>query len=252
MRGKTICVISAVLFLAASTQAGVIFSDDFESGTLSGVNPWATIGTSSALTISTAQNTVPAGGQYSALLDSSLDGMQHPVAEFSATGPGTFSYWLYDDAATRAWGEVRAYDGVPFVGGLQQLFAAGKYTSVTMAGDIYNDKKYQGRITGGTTTGWFNLTNGPDRSTGWHQFDVERLDGGTTINWYVDGILARTITGATTAAWDSALITSVRSGSTAGNAYFDGILVTDGLVPEPGTFSLLALGALGLLARRRA
>jgi hypothetical protein len=255
MRGKTLCVLAMVLLLAGGTRAGVIFSDDFESGELA---DWATVPAvftaGTALDISTAQNKEPVGGQYSALLNIGSDGMYRSVPQIGSTAhAATFSYYLYDGSATRAWGEVRTYSTGTFSGSLQQLFAAGKYTLTSYPGDPYNATKYQGRLTAGSPTGWFNLTDGPDRSPGWHRFDVERQADGSTIKWYVDGIVARTITGAAQADWNTVVITSVRGSSTvAGDAYFDGVIITDSLVPEPGTFSVLALGALGLLARRRA
>lgn len=249
MRRTIVCVVLAVGFLAVSGRAGVIFSDDFESGTLGN---WTSVGT--ALDISTAQNKVPDGGSYSAYLNSSGDGMYHNIGELS--GPSTASFWIYDGTATRAWGETRGYSGAGFGDGtLQHLLAIGKYSSTTLGGDPYDGTKYQARASFSTSSIlWFNLNapGAPSRSTGWHLFTIERLADNSTVNFYVDGILGRSMTGVTTDSWDSVLMTSVRSGTTAGDSWYDGIVVTDGLVPEPATFGFLTIGALGLLARRRA
>jgi len=243
MRGRNLCVVAVVLCLVGSLQAGVVFNDGFELGSMGN---WTTISGATPLDISNAQNRIPIAGTYSAYMNISTDGMYHNISELS--GASTATFWLYDGAQTRAYGEVRAYpgEGYGLGGNIVQLFAVGKYTNMDSA-------KYQARVLAGTgTIGWFNLSDGPSRSSGWHQFIIERLSDDTTINLYVDGMMAKTITGTTAASWDSVVITSARAGTTAGDAYFDGIEITDGLIPEPGTLSVLALGALGLLARRRA
>lgn len=38
---------------------------------------------------------------------------------------------------------------------------------------------------------------------GWHKFTIERMGDGSTINFFVDDILSRTITGATIQSWDT-------------------------------------------------
>src|SRR6185503_13871368 len=106
----------------------------------------------------------------------------------------------------------------------EQLFAIGKYNTVTLAGEVFNGSKYQGRVTFGTTPGWFNLNaaGSLNRSTGWHRFDIERLADMTTINFYVDGILGRTMTGATPETWDC-IVLGPGLGTTVGDAWIDGM-----------------------------
>lgn len=219
-------VTSATAALAVRTV--VAFFETFESGNL---NNWATAITEATpaatpLDISTAQNHT-AGGSYSARVDISTDRMYRNIGA-KITGRGRFSFWLYDGSQTRAFAEVRSYTGNAFnYGSLQQLLAAGKYNTVTLPGETYDGTKYQGRIASGPNAGWFNLNapGAPSRSTGWHKFEIERLADSSTVNWYVDGVLARSFTGLTSPGWDSVVIGSVGAGSTAGEAWFDDLLV---------------------------
>ncbi len=222
--------------------------------------------TPNPLTIASGVNVDPVGGNYSALLDISTDRMHHNIvadnggAELSGYALFT-SYW-YDEAgtATRFYNEVRGYsggEGIPnggttASGSLAQLLAIGKYNTVTLAGDVFNGTKYQARVAFGSNAGWFNLdaAGSPDRSVGWHKFAIERLADGTTLNFYVDDVLSRTIGGATAESWDT-LILGGGLGSTVGNAWTDGISL---VVPEPSTLALGLLGGLGIagwVSRRR-
>lgn len=247
---KIFIVFTALVGTALSLQADApvtlpIFSDDFESGTLAQWTPTATI--PSPLVPSTAQNIVPPSpdGQWSAYMDTSLDRMHHNIiADNGGTklsGHSVFTSWLYDTSepptASRIYNEVRGYSdgtglpngGTNASGTLAQLLAIGKYNSVTLPGEFFNISKYQGRVTfpaGSMGLGWFNLDGpgSPNRSPGWHRFDIERLADGTTINFYVDEILSRTITGATPESWDTVIL-GPGLGSTVGDAWIDGVAV---------------------------
>lgn len=253
-----------------SARAAVIFSDDFESGTLAN---WTTSATS-PLVISTAQNASPAGPGSSALMDTSLDRMHHNLlADNSGVdilGHTTFTSWIFDapspNPATRIYNEVRGYSstGMPngglasaAAGTLTQLIAVGKTNSTTL--ETYNGTKYQARIAFGSvtngTTGWFNLdgAGSPNRTPGWHRFDVERLADGVSYNFYVDGILSKSLTGAAVSDWDSVVL-GPGLGSTVGDAYIDAISVSTGapvFVPEPSAAALGLLGLAGITGRRR-
>lgn len=261
-------VLSALLAAGAiagapSASAAVIFSDDFESGNM---NNWTTTGTN-PLEISTVQNVVPDGPGSSALMNTSIDRMHRNLIDDNGgselSGPSTFTSFIYDPGntspATRVFSEVRGYTGTGLPNGgtvadgaLAQLLAIGKYNTVTRAGEVYNANKYQARVTFPSTVGWFNLDGegSPDRSAGWHRFDVERLDDGTTINFYVDGVLSETIEGAASSTWDT-LVLGPGLGSAVGDAWIDGISITDTVVPEPSALALVAVGGLALLRRRR-
>jgi len=255
---RLISCVAVVGLLGSSLYADtIVFSDDFEAGNL---NAWTVLASpATPLEISTAQNRIPVGGSSSAFINSSWDRMYHNLGS-EVSGNLLFTSWIYDSTATRAWTEIRAYTGAGYgVGTLQQVFAIGKYNTVTMAGEAYTATKYQGRLTSGAATGWFNLnaTGSPNRSAGWHRFDLEILPSGTDINFYVDGILSRSITGANPFSYDSISMGGVGSGTTsvAGDAWFDGISLA--IVPEPGSIALVASGLLALVglafcrARRR-
>jgi len=244
---RVICCVAFVGLLASNLSAEpVIFSDDFESGNLS---LW-TQGTS-ALTISTPQNAVPVSGLYSARIDSSADRMYHNFGS-ELSGNILFTSWIYEtSAATRVFTEIRAYSGAGYANGtLQQVLAIGKYSSaMTMPGEVYDGTKYQGRVVyPSATMGWFNLNapGAPSRSSDvWHRFDIEVMPSGTDINFYVDGILSRAITGAAAGISYDSVVVGLGAGSTVGDAWVDGISVA--IVPEPGSVALLASGLVALV-----
>jgi hypothetical protein len=249
--------------LSTASSAAIIFSDDFESGSMSN---WTTTGTN-PLDISNAQNVVPAGGTYSALMNTSIDRMHHNLIADNGgselSGYSTFTSYIYDTAAaTRIFNEVRGYSGgtglpnggTTASGTLAQLLAIGKYNTVTMPGEVYNGNKYQARIVyPSATMGWFNLDGpgSPNRSLGWHKFTIERLADDTTINFYVDDILSRTIAGTTAQSWDT-VVMGPGLGSTVGDAWIDGISIDNGIViPEPTAIVLAGLACASLCAFRR-
>jgi hypothetical protein len=230
---------------AAAQTTNMLFYDDFESGSLAN---WTVLSGASVLDISTAANVVPNGGTYSAYLNSSLDKMYHNLYS-EVAGWSVFGCYLYDSNATRAYAEVRGYTGAGYnQGTLQNYYAIGKYNSTTMPGEAYNATKYQGRVAiGPGTNGWFNLNlpGAPSRSPGWHRFDIVRTAGGV-YNFYVDGVLGRSFTNVTDCAWDCVTIGSVAAGSTAGDAWFDAVLVgTIEPPPEPLTITGIVPSTLG-------
>ena len=245
---KIFIVFTALVGTALSLQADApvtipIFSDDFESGFMFNWTPTAT--SPSPFESSPDANIVPLSpnGQWSAYMNTSLNRMHHNIIDDNGgaelSGHSLFTSWIYDQSgpATRIYNEVRGYSGgtglpnggTTASGGLGQLLAIGKYNTVTLPGEVFNISKYQGRVTfpaGPMGLGWFNLDGpgSPIRSPGWHRFDIERLADGTTINFYVDEILSRTITGATAESWDTVIL-GPGLGSTVGDAWIDGVAV---------------------------
>ena len=245
MRGHSLWVLglAACGLFPGALQAGAppsdpIFSDDFESGTL---NQW-TVTAGSPLDPFAGLNAVPPAGNYTAYMNNSADQMHRNLITDNGgqevAGPLVASWWIYDPvaapAAARAFNEIRAYaggSGLPNGGAvasgtLSQSLAAGKYDTVTMVGEGFNINKYQGRVAFGTITGWFNLggPGSPNRSPGWHKFEVEVAADPSVIRFYVDGILSRTITGAAVDTYDT-LVMGPGTGTTAGDAWFDEVRV---------------------------
>jgi len=248
-------LVAGIALLSQNSFASVAFSDDFESGNL---NLW-TQQIATPLAIANIYNVAPVGGTYSAWADSSTDRMWHNLGT-ELGGHTMFSYYLYDDTLTRAFGQVSAYSGAGFQDGtLQQLFAIGKYNQVTMPGEVYDASKYQGRIVFSSgAEGWFNLNSAgvTSRSAGWHKFSIERLADGTSVNFYVDDVLGRSFTGVDAADWDSIAL-GLGAGVESGNAYYDGVKVdvVAAAIPEPPIWALVMLGGIVLMAtgvRRRA
>jgi len=240
-----------------------VFRDDFESGTLANWTAFSQLpGLAAALqqdavsqklapitraalspeaiplAISTERNRTP-GGTRSAYLTSSRAKMYRNLG-VELAGPVRATFWIYDDGGEqhRVYGELRGYTGAGHglyvaPGGMKQLFAIGRYTvsfgpnngTGLLAGEKVNPKKYQGKVERGKHTGWFNLDGAPDRSPGWHQFTIERAADGTTIHFYVDGVLGRTIPDADHVLIDCVTIGSAGMGTGVGEAWFDDVQV---------------------------
>jgi hypothetical protein len=232
---------------AGSGKAVVVFEDDFESGSL--LPNW-NVASGTAFTIDNTMNAVPAGGTFSALDSSTAQRMYHSL-DYEADGTSSFTVWIYDNGVTtRAIAQVHAFVGPfsPANVGLQQCLGIGKYNGVTMPGEVWDGSYYQGRVLyPSATMGWFNL-NAPgavERSPGWHKFTILRRADNTTINFYVDGVLGRTISGAKAATWDSVTL-GLGAGSTAGNCWYDGVQITESSPAEQITDLSTLVQSLGL------
>ena len=238
-------VTSAVVTL--SVNSSIIFNDNFESGLANWSvfydprrAPDSTETAATPLTPSTRKNHTT-GGTRSAILNSSTDKMFHNLGR-KLFGRVRATFWIYDDGGTqtRYFGELRGHSGPGHTtyagpGGPKQSFAIGVYNNAfptNSTGVLTSEKtlpsKYQGRVDRGQNIGWFNLDapGTPDRTVGWHKFEIERMPDGTNVNFYVDGVLGKSITGANYVALDSVAIGSIGRGlGVNGNAWFDDIKV---------------------------
>ena len=202
-----------------SLTAAIAFQDNFESG----MGQWTVVGSGTPLDSSTEQNHTSGGGA-SAKQDNTTDYMYSNFGSYS--GHTKVSYYWYDDgASTKSYIEIRSYSGGSYPGTLTQVLALGKYNSVgANTGEIYDNTKYQLRVLYPSATyGWMNC--GGTRGAGWHKFSIERRADGTTLDFAVDDVLARTITGVTAADWNTVMIGTSSSGNFGITAYFDDIVV---------------------------
>ena len=251
---------TVALWTQSATAQRVVFYDGFESGTLS--NWTATAG--SPLTIDDF-NADPPGGMFSAHATNEANRMHHNLIADNGgsevSGARWFTAFIYDSTMPRWHVQALGFSGAGLPNGgttpdgtLNQLLAIGKYGTVTMPGEVYDGTKYQGRVLYGSSAGYFNLNapGAPSRSPGWHKFTIEQLADETTINFFVDDILSRTITGATAQSWDT-ITMGYGAGSLASDAWYDGISVV--VIPEPSSLGLWGLGgwamARSLASRRR-
>ena len=138
---------------------------------------------------------------------------------------------------TRDWVRLEERDDA---GGLVDLVMLGFNSS----GD---QTKYHSR--GGTGWVWGSiddLSGNPvfDRNTDWRRLTA--LIKSTTIEFYVDGVLGRTV--ATAGGYTYNTVGIGTSYSSQEQVWFDDITVE--IIPEPSALGLLALGGLALIRRR--
>ena len=226
-------VTSAVATLAV--RSFIVFRETFESG---GLTNWTPFSRDGGLTLSEEQNHSP-NGTRSALLSVSQEKMYHNLGS-ELTGKVNATFWLYDstNGVNRTYGELRGYTGAGHGrygqrGGLHQLLAIGRYdadfgsSTGTLRSETTNSMKYQGRVLRGASAGWFNLDapGAPDRSEGWHKFEIKRSADGQTVSFYVDGVVGKTVTGVAHYPLDCVTIGSAVAGNNIGQTWFDDITV---------------------------
>ncbi|MSU58434.1 MAG: hypothetical protein EXS35_09690 [Pedosphaera sp.] len=231
---KSTFAITIFALLCLNTRAQTNYTENFESGNMSN---WTLL--TANMYVSTFTNKVPTGGVYAAKMTNSLDGVSAnlPAGLGLTSESFRFTYYFYNESQTRGGCEVRSYTGGSFTNGsAQQVIFVGQNNNISPPLDpteVYNGSKYQGRIAFGTPFGYFNLNGpgSPNRSVGWHRFDVERgtnTASQVVYDFYVDNILSRRITNSSAVKWDSIVMGFPRAGTIAGNAYYDGLEVIQG------------------------
>jgi hypothetical protein len=203
----------------------VVLQDDFENG----LGQWTPLLNAEPMGIDNSHNHTP-NGAFSAVITNSAQKMYYRLDPKDRLDPKQghgvrMTMWLFDAGGPQtAYGELRSYTGSsgyaryvwPYYG-WWQCIAAGIYTSDfgtnntgSLAGETLDPTKYQGRVMAGANSGWFNLNapGAPGRSPGWHKFQIDRSTSGTTVDFYVDDVLAREILDVKQAALDTVTIGS--------------------------------------------
>ncbi len=161
-----------------------------------------------------------------------------------------FRFDFYDsNGAAAAYRQYAEIDDGSAPGSAGQLFAMGLNNNIAST-------YYMARILGGdggTGAGVFFKLDGvgaPTRTTGWHTLELQLTDNFAT--YYVDSILSKTVD---ISALTDRSLDYVKVGSNLSStqvAYFDNFWVERiVVVPEPGSFALMALGFGAFLGIRR-
>ena len=224
--------------VSLNVESVVAFSDDFESGPLAS---WRALKDRQPMTRASGKNHTP-GGSNSAAVSNAMQKVYHNLG-MELRGKMKASFWVFDDADNNkgfSWyTELRGYTGKGEMsytkkGGIQQIIALGRYDVAfgnngrgSLAGEVVDPTKYQGRVWMGTNAGWFNL-DAPgvtSRSPGWHKFEIERLPDNSTLIFSVDGVVGKTVTGVAPYSLDCIVIGSTGNNAQRGAAWFDDIKV---------------------------
>ncbi len=141
--------------------------------------------------------------------------------------------------------ELRGYSGDAYgSGSLQNILALGLNNA---SSDAFSNQWFQGRVWLGSE--WVSLDENPltpGRSAAWH--NLKAVIKSSTVDFYVDGVLAETEARANSYGFDTVVLGSDLTAN-GQQVWVDNVRVE--VVPEPATLALLGLGGLALLRRRR-
>jgi hypothetical protein len=244
-----------VLVVSASVSASVILNEPFNYADNPSLNAvWNGFSSNPDYTLDTTFG----NGEPSYMMPSPSGNFQGRLAynlggDYNGTDaqPLQFSIDMYlpETGASTLWNgsrhfvELRGYSGDAYgSGGLENIIALGLNNA---SGDAFSNQFFQARIFLGGD--WYTLdanAGTPGRTVGWHTLAAKIKS--TSIDFYVDGVLAETLARANGLGFDNVVLGSdlTANGNT---VWVDNILVET--VPEPAT--LLLLGAGGFLLRRR-
>ena len=151
------------------------------------------------------------------------------------------SLWYYDTLDLRAGSfapfDVRSTD-------TSQVLGLGAY---------WGDPNYEVRILYDATGSPNWISTNIRRSAGWHHFELfqYRQPGSDAVDFYIDGARAYHETGIKDATLNRVVLGFGWAPNIYQSGYVDDILVTTLTVPEPGVASLVVVGALIAIGRRK-
>ncbi|HEV2295208.1 MAG TPA: PEP-CTERM sorting domain-containing protein [Tepidisphaeraceae bacterium] len=232
----------------ASASGGLVETFESYNSTAEMQAVWAPVGGPGVL--DTTRNSTPGGSKsfsHTPLDGTNSPGTQHIrtfAGETTAAGaPIIFEVSVYDDGSTsgsRMFAELRDSSGAGRILGL------GVHNSTDDGDGIVDTYHLRQALGAGPTDQYLDLPG--TKSVGWHDFRMVITP--TEIRASVDGNAERVVS------FDSAgiIYSQMRLGGPSGvtsngGVNFDDISVA---VPEPTSLALLALGAGGLMRRRRA
>jgi len=242
----SLIVVALARLAFGQTNGPILFSDDLEHGpgawTIYPGNPICTAPQYVTTATDPNANHTP-GGSAGFMLTTASDRVYHDIGLTNYPTDGVhLSLWFYDTL------DHRAYSFEPFD------IRSPNSSQVLGLGAYYEDNTYSVRIlrnANGTSPNW-QPTSVP-RTLGWHQFELfqRRLAGGDDVDFYIDGALAFQWSGALDATLNRVVLGLGFANNIHQSGYVDDILVTTLNVPEPGVASLLVVGALIAVGRRK-
>lgn len=242
-------LVAAVVFSCGPVSAQVLLQDSFDSyadqAAFQAV--WTPIGATPSGTLTSSQS-VSAPNSINFATVAQRNERTFTESGLPATGNVVrFSFDYFDSNAGLA--PYRQYANLQdstAASGAGQLISMGLNNNLTSAAEGGNF--YMARILGFNSNAYFKLNDNPAllRSTGWHNLAVEISD--LNYSFFVDGMLAETVPNTfTLRSYD---VVRLGSGlSSTAEAFFDNVSVQ--AIPEPGTWALASVAAVGFLVLRR-
>jgi len=242
----SLIVLAVARVAFGQTNGPILFSDDLENGANAWtIYPGVPICTApqyvTTATDPNANHTL--GGSAGFQLTAASDRVYHDISLTGFPTDGVhLSLWYYDIE------DRRAYSFEPFD------IRSPNSSQVLGLGAYYHFDNYAVRIlknANGSSPNW--IETGVRRTIGWHHFELfqYRQPSSDTVDFYIDGALAYHATGAMDATLNRVVLGLGFADNIYQTGYVDDVLVTTLTVPEPGVASLVVLGALIAIGRKK-